>query len=232
MLIYMKNFIVDKHKYNFIGGFFGLGLFVTLALILTYGNLSPFDLGIYHMVAKGISKPMTEVMLVISYLGDAPFSKMFIIGWLIFSLINRKYLPYWSFIVINLAGSSTIKSLLKNHFQRERPDILRLQEIGGFSFPSGHSINSMVLYGLLIFIIIKEVKLVKLKYIGVFICGLMIFLVGLSRIYLGVHYPSDVLAGFAVGFSWLSFFLIWVEERPITNYIIRRMKEKSRLAKG
>ncbi|RRN77522.1 phosphatase PAP2 family protein [Pseudoxanthomonas sp. SGD-10] len=93
--------------------------------------------------------------------------------------------------------------LLKNLFARERPEFTLLHA-SGFSFPSGHSLNSMVLYGLIIFVVNKYVSNVYLKIalIGLLVC--VVLLIGFSRIYLGVHYLTDVLAGFCCGLLWLS----------------------------
>jgi membrane-associated phospholipid phosphatase len=93
--------------------------------------------------------------------------------------------------------------LLKNFFERERPNINIIIEADGFSFPSGHSMGSMTYYGFLVYLVIrgKGKPLSKLG-LAILLC-LVIVLIGISRIYLGVHYPSDVLAGFVAGSIWL-----------------------------
>ena len=87
--------------------------------------------------------------------------------------------------------------------QRERPTEFRLIDEKGYSFPSGHSMVSMAYYGFLIYLIYKYVKNKKLKYILISGLILLIILIGTSRIYLGVHYTSDVIAGFLVSISYL-----------------------------
>lgn len=102
-------------------------------------------------------------------------------------------------LLIYLLGIALITLLLKNIFIRERPFELMIIFEDGYSFPSGHSSSSMAFYGLLSYLIYKS-KLVKYKKV-ILISSLilLILLIGISRIYLGVHYPSDVLAGFMVG---------------------------------
>ena len=88
---------------------------------------------------------------------------------------------------------------LKFFFNRPRPMIPLLKEIPGLSFPSGHAFMAMILYGLLISIIYRDMSNVWKKWMLIFILLGFIFLVGLSRVYLRVHYLSDVLAGYCFG---------------------------------
>ena len=103
-----------------------------------------------------------------------------------------------SLIVITLANQS-----LKAIFQRERPFGYRLIEMTGYSFPSGHAMVSMAFYGLLIYIIYKLVKNRTLRNILIIINIIIIFLIGISRVYLGVHYLSDIIVGYSVSIIYL-----------------------------
>jgi undecaprenyl-diphosphatase len=95
--------------------------------------------------------------------------------------------------------------------QRPRPEEYRIINESGYSFPSGHSMVSMAFYGLLIYWIIKHVENKYYKYILVTLLGMLIILIGTSRIYLGVHYTSDVIAGFLIAFSYLIIFISIIE---------------------
>ena len=97
-------------------------------------------------------------------------------------------------------------SIPKNILQRPRPEILRLIDIGGFSFPSGHSTFSMAIYGYLMYIL--KNSNIRYKNIFITVVCLMILAIGFSRIYLGVHYFSDVFAGFLSGLIVLNIVLI------------------------
>ena len=92
---------------------------------------------------------------------------------------------------------------LKLVFRRDRPVDPLLQIAKGFSFPSGHALMSVTFYGLLIVIIWQNINRKWLKWVLSFFLVLLILAIGLSRIYLRVHYASDVLAGFSVGLVWL-----------------------------
>ena len=88
--------------------------------------------------------------------------------------------------------------------QRPRPeDIVHLVREGGFSFPSGHSITSMFVYGMLLYLICQHVADRRLRILLSVLAAIPLVLVGPSRIYLGVHYPTDVLAGWCLGFAVL-----------------------------
>lgn len=104
-----------------------------------------------------------------------------------------------------LVGVSTLSFIvmitLKSLFQRERPNILSIIEITGFSFPSGHAYFSAFLYGYLIYLIRKEKPKHKNIYIGVLM--FFILLIGFSRIYLGVHYLTDIIFGYTLGVASL-----------------------------
>ena len=120
-------------------------------------------------------------------------------------------------LMINLIGVTIINNLFKVIIARPRPDINRLVDETGYSFPSGHAITSMVFYGYLIYLIYKYVDNRKIKIPLMIFLILLIPIIGLSRIYLGVHYTSDVLGGFLLGTVYLILFI------NISNkYIIRK----------
>ena len=106
-------------------------------------------------------------------------------------------------IITNLGIVTILNQLLKKILQRPRPEELRIINESGYSFPSGHSMISMAFYGFLIYLIYKNVKNKYLKWILITILGTLIISIGISRIYLGVHYTSDVLAGFLIAISYL-----------------------------
>ena len=106
-------------------------------------------------------------------------------------------------ILSNVAIVTVLNQLIKRILQRPRPTEYRLIEETGFSFPSGHSMVSMAFYGYLIYLIYKYVKNKYLKWISIVLLSILICSIGISRIYLGVHYTSDVLGGFLISLSYL-----------------------------
>ena len=115
-------------------------------------------------------------------------------------------------------GGVAVYKPMKHIFLRSRPDVsLHLVQQGGYSFPSGHSVTSIVVYGLLIYLINRYCPNGKLKKILITICALLFIFVGPSRIYVGVHWPTDVLAGWCIGFSVLAVAIIILERKGIKN---------------
>ena len=108
---------------------------------------------------------------------------------------------------MDLLGVTIINNLLKVIIARDRPNINRLVTETGYSFPSGHSITSMVFYGYLIYLIYKYIDTKKIKILLIIILSLLIVTIGFTRIYLGVHYTSDVIGGFLLGVAYLIIFI-------------------------
>lgn len=108
-----------------------------------------------------------------------------------------------------LLGADFLNSGVKDIYERVRPDqIDHLVQQGGYAFPSGHAMGSMIVYGGILFLILRYLKTARrqtsgVKWLLIILFGLLILLIGLSRIYLGVHYPSDVIGGFSLGFAWM-----------------------------
>ena len=109
-------------------------------------------------------------------------------------------------VCANVVGALVLNQVLKFIVQRPRPDGYRLAVESSYSFPSGHSMISMAFYGLLIWMIWKYERDDVMRHVWCCLFGLIIVMVGISRIYLGVHYASDVVAGFCVSLIWLVFF--------------------------
>ena len=110
-------------------------------------------------------------------------------------------------IFLNLVIVTTLNQLLKRILQRPRPTEYRIIEETGYSFPSGHSIVSMAFYGYLIYLIYKYVKNKYIKWTLIVLLSILICSIGISRIYLGVHYTSDVLGGFLASISYLVIYI-------------------------
>ena len=136
-------------------------------------------------------------------------------------LILHKKSPLNIFVPLNLAIVTIANQILKMIIQRPRPENSLIIETG-YSFPSGHSMVSAAFYGLLIYYSYEYIKDKKVKMILITILTLLILTVGYSRIYLGVHYPSDVLAGFALSLAYLPLFTKIIKEE--LKYLKRNRK--------
>ena len=149
-----------------------------------------------------ISEEVTPIAKVITEFGGA----IFLITLSIILLIVIKNKKIGILIWINLAISTIINQVLKNIIQRPRPTEFRIINQNGYSFPSGHSMASMTFYGFLIYLIYKKVKNKYLKWTLISLLSILIILIGASRVYLGVHYTSDVIAGILISTSYLIMF--------------------------
>ena len=110
-------------------------------------------------------------------------------------------------ILSNLVIITILNQLLKRILQRPRPTEYRIIEETGYSFPSGHSMISMAFYGYLIYLIYKYIKNKYIRWISIVLLSILICAIGISRIYLGVHYTSDVLGGFLISISYLIIYI-------------------------
>ncbi len=118
-------------------------------------------------------------------------------------------------LVIALAGGDLFNRLLKDIFGRPRPELFMLEtpfaRPVSASFPSGHATASMVLYLVLAYLLARLGGRGAFRWIVIAVAGILIILIGLSRMYLGVHYPSDVLAGYMFGFVWAALCAFGIE---------------------
>ena len=163
------------------------------------------DLFIYKLIVLSMRNDvLTIIFKIITNLGGAYC--LIIIAILCAIFIKNKKIAFA--IPINLILSTMLNLGLKNIVERPRPIGYRLIDETGYSFPSGHSMISAAFYGLIIYFIWKNVKNTKLKYISCILLSLLILFIGISRIYLGVHYASDVIGGFTISIAYLIIFTI------------------------
>lgn len=125
------------------------------------------------------------------------------------------------FIPINLVIVTIANQILKILIARQRPENALINETG-YSFPSGHSMVAFAFYGLLIYYVYEYVKNKNMKVFLTILLSTLIISVGYSRIYLGVHYPSDVIAGFLLSLAYLPLFTKIIKED--LKYLERRKK--------
>lgn len=165
--------------------------------------INTIDENIYNLIVNLMSANTTAIMIFISYLGSAVTLITLTIAFILL-LKNKRDSKY---IAINLAAVFLINRILKIVIARPRPEVLRLVLEDGYSFPSGHSMVSMGFYGFLIYLIHINIKNKRIKYPLILFLSLLIISIGISRIYLGVHYFTDVIGGFIIGFVYLIIFI-------------------------
>ena len=123
-------------------------------------------------------------------------------------------------IITNLGIVTILNQIIKFIMQRPRPTEFRIIEETGYSFPSGHSMVSLAFYGYLIYLIYKYINNKHLKRTLIIILSILICIIGVSRIYLGVHYTSDVLGGFLISFAYL---IIYIE--LVNKFVLEKNKD-------
>ena len=198
----VKEFIVKNLKWIIL--FICLIGFLTIAEDVFNKEIMNGDIVGYKLISTFlISDFATPIAKFITNFGGAIFLAVLTI--ILFILIKNKKIGVSIFS--NLVMITALNQLLKNILQRPRPTEYRIIEETGYSFPSGHSMISMVFYGYLIYLIYKYVKNKYVTWISMALLSLLICSIGISRIYLGVHYTSDVLGGFLISISYLVIYI-------------------------
>ena len=193
----------DKQTY-LTKGSFALLLFVILGYMVKFypDMLIGFDQPIQTAIRGDLPDFLTILFRTITHLIDIPV----IITWVLIVafIFYRKQWKLESYLMLgNLTLAGILIVTFKNIYQRPRPEILHLVEEKGFSFPSGHSLAVTIMVGTLIVIFSQRIKDQLWKRIVQILLGLYLVSVLISRVYLGVHYPSDVLASLCVGLGVL-----------------------------
>lgn len=147
---------------------------------------------------------LTQSMIDLTALGSVSVITLLMSVIIIFLILHH----HWQgliYILIIVSGSATIPVFLKNYFNRERPDALEhLAAVKNTSFPSGHSFGATVAYFSLAFLLSREIKEIKIEILYYALATIVVALVGTSRMYLGVHYPTDIVGGICIGMMWFS----------------------------
>lgn len=172
-----------------------LSMVVILTLLVLNNYLKPIDDFVYNLISFINNDYFISFNKFITNLGDALFIIIVLIILLTYLLINKDKINFINTFLLVII-SAIITLTLKNIFAVRRPNINQLIFIDGYSYPSGHSLNSFVFY--------KNISNILNNKIVKIISCILLFLIGLSRIYLGVHNFSDVVAGMLIGYLVLS----------------------------
>jgi undecaprenyl-diphosphatase len=187
-----------------IAGTLLLALFAKLAEDLLSQELGVFDTLVGSYIRSHASEGLTQLAVIITNMGSAAFEigLLLVIGAYLYFRLKQVWEPLM--LAVCLAGAWMLNNVLKALFHRTRPDVLHLVTAGGFSFPSGHAMIATAFYGMLGYIIwINLRQRAKPSWYVMVLTFCLVVAIGVSRVYLGVHYPSDVIAGFAAGGVWL-----------------------------
>lgn len=190
---------IIKKNYKWIIFFFLVLIFGMIAKDVFKKEIFEFDTSIYTFLVSHRNMVLNIIFTGITKFGDALVLMILTILCIIF-IKDKKYKIL---VPINILAITGLNILLKNIFVRPRPDILRLIEETGYSFPSGHAMASTAFYGLLIYIAYKKIENKKARNTICVMLTILILMINISRIYVGVHYASDVLAGMCFSIAYL-----------------------------
>ena len=183
--------------------------FVTIANHVTGGRAQPIDERLMRALRVGgdLSRPIGPDWLPgavrdITSLGSAPVLLIFVLA-VAGALVTRRQFHAVLLLLAATVGGILLNNVLKGLFGRPRPETtLHLTDVRSLSFPSGHAMESAIIYLTLAVLLARLVQTRTLRLYFLAVAALLTLLVGLSRVYLGVHYPSDVLAGWTAGLAW------------------------------
>lgn len=179
-------------------------LFAVVALLVQTGRTTSFDLHVIGTVQGWENPALTRIMEAFSWIGSTWVVTVIVACLLVFLALVLRHRSELALLIAVIVGAAAGNRLLKIWFLRDRPDIYRLAEETGYSFPSGHSMAAFALYGVLIYLLWKHIPSVFGRSLLIAVGTVFILMIGVSRIYLGVHYPSDIIGGYLASMAWLA----------------------------
>lgn len=181
---------------------FAIG-FVAIALLVSINKVASFDNFIIHIVQSAESPGLTLLAKGLSLIGSSKIAiGISIVTMALLYFLLKHRLELILFLWVGL-GSQLLNTLMKLLFHRERPNLHRIVEEIGYSFPSGHSMGAFSLYGVIAYLLWRHLRRRHQRILLILFAVFMTGGIGWSRIYLGVHYPSDVIGGYVASCAWL-----------------------------
>ena len=219
---------ITKKNFKWLVLFIALIGFLSLAEDVFHKEIMTGDIIGYKIISTFlISDFATPIAKFITNFGGAIF--LITLTVILFILIKNKKIGLS--ILTNLVVIAGLNQVIKRILQRPRPTEYKIIEETGYSFPSGHSMVSMAFYGYLIYLIYKYIKNKYIKWISIIALSILICFIGISRIYLGVHYTSDVLGGFLLSISYLIIYVSVVNKFLIVTTDIYNNIEMKKIKK-
>ncbi|MFJ7974440.1 phosphatase PAP2 family protein [Peribacillus sp. NPDC096379] len=196
----------------FLISLFSLIGFCVMAILVSGKRIVQFDQSVISFIRGFESSVVTSIMKFFTFIGSLPFVLVIsLIALILLDKVLKHRIELLLFIVV-MIGTPLLNQVLKFVFQRARPDFHRLIEVEGFSFPSGHAMSAFAVYGILSFLLWRHIPTRLGRVTLIMFSSLFILMIGVSRIYLGVHYPSDIIGGYFASSCWLAI-AIWIFQR-------------------
>lgn len=168
-----------------------ISLFILHTVLALTNQIEKIDTWIYQIIIGFRNNNLDLYFKTITKLGNTIVIVFIII--LLIILLPKKQKKQ---VLFSSLATITVNLLVKNLLKRKRPNHLRLIKQGGYSYPSGHAMMSVAIYGYLLYLVVFYLKKKEIKYPTTILLILIIVSIGISRIYLGVHYPSDIIGGY------------------------------------
>lgn len=180
----------------------GLFLFAWIAEEANEQHTIRFDQAVRNWVHQFSSPGMTRAATFASFVGSDVLGAAFVGSLIVFAWLRWRRAAIW--LTVTMAGALVLDLSLKYAFHRQRPTPFFGPLPHTYSFPSGHALFSVCFYGVLAGLLADRIESLQAKICIWFVAGLLIVSIGLSRIYLGVHYPTDVLGGYLAAGVWVA----------------------------
>lgn len=209
--------LIARHVRTFYGAiitYLSFGFFIGVAAVWAFAELADevidgstqrFDEAVVTWVATHRGDMRDRVALEITALGNTATLTVLVLVASVFLWLTRHRISVY-LLMIAVAGGGVLNHLLKTIFDRPRPSVVEWgTEALSKSFPSGHAMSAMIAYGSVAYLCGRLEATARMRVTTWTLAALLILAIGLSRIYLGVHYPSDIVAGYIAGLAWTAF---------------------------
>ncbi len=216
----VRQYVGKRLLLGFIAAVSSLIFFLWLADEVFEGETKIFDETVRQTIHQTATPGLTKLMIFLSMTGSVAFIVSVLIGMtIIFLLLKWKHAA--ALLLLTMAGEVILEMTLKLFFQRARPEAFFNYPLpASYSFPSGHALGSFCFYVVLAWLITARIKTRGVKISIWIFAPTLVFLIGVSRIYLGVHFPSDVLAGCAAA-------LVWVLTIAFSDFLFRKQNSEN-----
>lgn len=201
--------------------------FSCMAILINKQKIVSFDSAVISFIQGFESPLLTDIMKFFTFIGSTVSVAVLAVIALFFLYIVLGHRSELILLTASVLGSNLLFITLKLFFQRARPDFYRLIEVSGYSFPSGHATNACTLYGILAFLLWRHIPTQLGRTVLIISSIIMIFTIGTSRIYLGVHYPSDIIGGYCVSIFWLTTLIWFYQQYKEKQYIRLHAREST-----
>lgn len=192
-----------------------------LAHEIVLEDQTSFDFSVFNYLERYRSPAITKVLTFFTFFGSINFLlPAYVLLSLYFIFFKKNNIRSFNITAIGLS-SGLLLYLIKNIFRRDRPPNPLIANVSGFSFPSGHSFSSFTFVGIIIYLLWESKVAIGWKFAGTVVLFVLAVIIAFSRVYLQVHYASDVIAGFCLSFVWLA----------LCIFVLKRINRKGDFSK-